>query len=339
MPFHFLDAISETVRTTRRRMLAGATAGLALACAAAPASGADQAGYPDKPITIVVPFPPGGASDILARMIGQKLSERWKQSVVVENRPGASGNIGAAHVARSQPDGYTLAFMDLTTLAISPSFTKLSYTPTKDLAPVSMVTFSPHLLVVRKDLPVNNLEELIAYAKKHPGNLSFGNTPGTITQLAGVLLSQKTGIPWTYIGYKGGAQVTTDLVGGHIDVIMNSVLGTYSLVDSKQVKMLAVASAKPFYMYPQTPIIAQSVPDFVTGTWQGLLAPAGTPQAVIQKLHDEIAAILKEPDVTARLRELGCEALNETPADFGKWLRQQTAYWAGVVKENNVKAD
>ncbi|CAM3553932.1 ABC transporter substrate-binding protein [Bordetella sputigena] len=338
MPLRFSDNVLLAM-PQRRRVLAGLAAGLALgSTGAAPALAAPH-DYPAKPITIVVPFPAGGASDILARLIGQKLSERWKQSVVVENRPGASGNIGAAHVARSRPDGYTLAFMDLTTLAISPSFTKLSYTPTKDLAPVSMVTFSPHLLVVRKDLPVNNVGELLAYAKEHPGRLSFGATPGTITQLAGVLLAQKAGISWTYIGYKGGAQVTTDLVGGHIDVIMNSVLGTYALVDSQQVKMLAVASAKPFYMYPGTPTIAQTIPDFVTGTWQGLLAPAGTPKAIVQQLHDEVALILKEPDVMARLRELGCEPLNETPEHFGQWLREQTVYWAGVIKENNVKAD
>ena len=326
---------------SRTRAAAAATlAGLALFSACGAVSAQTAAAYPKKPIHLIVPNPPGGASDVMARLIGQKLQDAWGQPVLVENKAGANGNIGASFVAKSEPDGYNLLLMDLGSLAISPAImANLNYSPTKDLAPVIIAGYSPHILVVSNQLPVKNLDELVTYAKANKGKLNFGETPGAVTHLAGVLLAQKKGIEWNYIGYKGGAQVISDLAGGQIDVAMNSFLATYPLVKGGKIKLLAVASPTRFKAIADTPTIAESTPGFVTGSYQGILAPAGTPKDIVQKLHDSIAKIVASPEVKQRLEELGTEAVNKSPEEFGAFLAQETALWGKVVKDGNVKVD
>ncbi|ARP96938.1 Bug family tripartite tricarboxylate transporter substrate binding protein [Bordetella genomosp. 13] len=317
----------------RKTLQALAAAALTLACATASAA----ADWPDKPVRIIVPNPAGGASDVLARLLGKELGTLWGQPVVVENRPGANGNIGAALVARSEADGYTLLLMDLSSLAISPAlYPKLGYDPAKDLAPVSFVAYSPHILVVRSDLPVSNVHELAAYAKAHPNRLNYGETTGAITHLAGIELAKKMGFTWNYIGYKGGAQVLSDLTGGQIDATMNSFLATYPLVKAGKIKLLAVNSTQRFGQIPDTPTVGETVPGFESGSWQGLMTTGGTPAALIEKINRDVATVLGRPEVGKQLTDLGSEPVRRTPAELGQWMREQTNRWGSVVRDAGI---
>ncbi|OZI39715.1 hypothetical protein CEK29_19410 [Bordetella genomosp. 5] len=330
-------AVVPAKRRTLARLVAGLCAALGASAGSTAFAADPAAAYPQKVIRIVVPNPAGGASDVMARLIGKKLTERWGQAVVVENKAGANGSIGASYVAKSDADGYTLLLMDSGSLTISPSIMKLNYSPTEDLAPVSVVAYSPHILVVSNKLPVHNVQELIDYAKANKGRLNFGETPGSITHLAGVLFASQTGIDWNYIGYKGGSQVLSDLAGGQIDVAMNSFLATYPLVKGGTIRMLAVASTERFAPIPDTPALSERLPGFVTGSWQTLMAPAGTPPAIVEKLHATIAEIVNEADTKQRFAELGSEPVTMTPAEMGQWLRKETDHWARVVKEGDIK--
>jgi len=299
------------------------------------------ANYPNKPIKIIVPFPAGGTSDVLARMLGQKITDAWGQPVVVENRAGSSGNVGADALAKSPADGYTLALMDVGNLAISPSLYKLPFQVPQDFAPVTLVAYSPHLLVVPSKLPVNSVAELVAYAKAQHGKLNFAAAAGmgSATHLAGVMFAQGTGISWGYVPYKGGAQAMTDLVGGQVDVTFNGMVATYPHVKSGKLKLLAVSSAKRHPQVPDTPTVGETLPGFVTGSWQGMLAPAGTPKAVLEKLHAEVQRIVALPDIKDRMSTLGAEAHSMNPEQFGQWLKQEMTTMAKVVKDGHVTVD
>jgi tripartite-type tricarboxylate transporter receptor subunit TctC len=261
------------------------TASVLVASLAVLAPAAHAQSYPSKPIRIVVPYPAGGTSDILARSIGQKLSESVGQPIVVENKPGANGNVGAEFVARSAPDGYTLLLADIGALAISPSvYPKLPFDPAKDFAPVTMVAYSPHVLVVHPSVPAGSVKELVALAKAKPGKLNFAiSGVGGAPHLAGVDFALRTGIDWAYIPYKGGSQAIADVAGGQADVTLNGMLATYPLVQGGKLKLLAVSSAKRMSAIPDVPTIAESgIPGFETGSWQGAVAPAGTPRDVVR---------------------------------------------------------
>lgn len=314
-----------------------------LAAFVAPAlAQSDAADFPNKPIKLVIPFPAGGTSDVLGRMVGDKLGQALGQTVVVENRAGASGNIGADYVVRSEPDGYTLVLLDLGNLTISPSvYPKLPFHPVKDLAPVSMLAYSPHLLVTTNALPVKTQEEFAAYAKANKGKVNFAAAAGigSATHLAGVLFAQKTGVDWNYIPYKGGAQALTDLIGGQVDATMNGMVATYPHVKSGKIKLLAVSSSKRLPQLPDVPTVSEMIPGFLTGSWQGVLAPAGTPKPIIEKLHAEMSKIIKMPEVQEKLATLGAEPLDMTPDEFGSWMSTQVTNWAQVVKENGIKIE
>ena len=323
-----------------RRALLGSIAAAAALVLALPAQADDAASYPNKPIKIIVPNPPGGTSDVLGRLLGKELSEMFKQPVIVDNKAGGNGNIGAAFVAKSAPDGYTLLLLDMSVLTIGPSVTpQLTYNPQKELTPISIPAYSPHLLVVRNDLPVKNLDELAAYAKKSAKPVSFGTPLASISQLAGILLAQNRGFEFNVIGYKGGAQALTDLAGGQIDSAMASVIATNSLVQGGKVKAIAVTSAKPFAATPGVPTVASQIPDFVTGSWQGLLAPASTPPAILDKLQSSVAQIVAKPDFAKRLQELGSEPSNMNRQQISQWMQTETQRWGKVVKDNNIKAE
>lgn len=312
-----------------------AALGAALTAVVLPA--AAQA-WPAKPIKIVVPFPAGGTSDVLARLIGQKMSETWGQPVVVENKPGSSGNLGADAVAKSAPDGYTLVLMDVGNLAIVPSLYKLPFNVEKDFAPVAMVGYSPHLLVVSNQVPANTLPELIAYAKAQKGKVNYAvaSGMGSATHLAGVVFAQRSGIDWGYVPYKGGAQAMTDLIGGQVDVTFNGMVATYPHVKGGKIKLIAMSSAKRNADLPNVPTVAETLPGFLTGSWQGLLAPAGTPKAVVDKLHAEVLRITALPEVKERLTTLGAEPSRMTPADFGQWLKAEIPAMAKIVKDEKI---
>jgi tripartite-type tricarboxylate transporter receptor subunit TctC len=298
--------------------------------------------YPAKPIRIVVPYPPGGTSDILARLIGAKMTESWGQQVIVESRPGANGNIGAELVARSAPDGYVTMLGDIGTLAISPAiYPKLTFDPAKDFAPVTMVAYSPHILCVHPSVPVKTVKELVALAKSRPGKLNYAAASlGGAPHLAGIEFALRTGVSWEYIPYKGGAQAVAETVAGQSEVLFNGMLATYPHVKSGRLRLLAVSSGKRMSSIPDVPTVAESgLPGFETGSWQGVLAPPGTSRDIVAKLNGEIIRIVNAADMKEKLANQGAEVLTMTPERFGDFIRKEKARWAKVVKDSGAKFD
>ncbi|MDM0109961.1 tripartite tricarboxylate transporter substrate binding protein [Variovorax sp. J22R24] len=337
---------TETSTTTcapskaRRALLGMAAAALLAGGASLPVHAQDAASYPSRMIRITVPNPAGGTSDVLGRLLAKELGEMFKQPVIVENKAGGNGQIGAAFVAKSAPDGYNLLLLDMSVLTIGPSVVpQLPYSPQKDLTPITIPAYSPHLLVVRNDLPVKNIDELAAYAKKSGKPPSFGTPLASISQLAGILLAQDRGFEFNVIGYKGGAQALADLAGGQIDSAMASVVATNQLVQGGKVKAIAVTSAKPFAATPGVPTVASQIPNFVTGSWQGLLAPANTPPAVLDKLQEAVQRIVTRPEFAKHLQELGSEPSTMNRQQIADWMRAETQRWGKVVKDNNIKAE
>jgi len=301
---------------------------------------ASAQGYPAKPVRIVVPYPAGGASDTLARLLGAKLNEVLGQSVIVDNRAGANGNLGADYVAKSAPDGHTLLLAGLDALSISPSLYKLPFDPIRDFAPVTMVAYSPHLLVVHPSLPVKTVKELIALTKSRPGELNFA-VPGigSAPHLAGVVFETQAGIKWTYVPYKGLADATTGLLAGQVHVTFGAMLATYPHVSSGKLKLLAVSSAKRIGAIPTTPTVAEAgLPGFETGTWQGLLAPAGTPREIIGRLSGDASRILNTAEMKKNLSNGGAEVYTMTPQQLEIWFRSEVDKWAKVVRAANLTA-
>ena len=298
--------------------------------------------WPMKTVRVIVPYPAGGTSDILARTLGQKLSETWGQSVIVENKPGANGNVGADLVAKAPADGYTLLLCDVGALAISPAvYTSLGFDPNKDFAPVTMVAYSPHILAVNPELPAKSVKELIELAKSKPGMLNYAaSSVASAPHLAGIDFATRAGITWAYIPYKGGAQAITDVVGGQADVLFNGMLATYPQVRSGKLRILAVSSANRMAAIPDVPTVAESgIPGFETGSWQGVLAPAGTPREVVSKINADFARVLSTPEIRERLGAQGAEVRVNTPEGFTLFLRDETVRWAKVVSANGVKLE
>jgi tripartite-type tricarboxylate transporter receptor subunit TctC len=298
--------------------------------------------YPSRGITIIVPFTAGGATDILARLVGQKLGEKFDKSVVVENRPGAGGNIGTALVAKSAPDGYTLVMATIGTHAINSSLYKnMPYDAVRDFTPLTRVAMVPNVLVVNKDAPFNTVQELIAYGKANPGKLTFGSSGnGTTLHLSGELFKLRTGVPITHIPYKGSTPAIADLLGGQISMVFDNMPSVLPHIKGGRLKALAVTSSTRNAQLPNVPTIEESgVPNYEVWSWFGLLAPAGTPDAVIDRLNREIVAIIRQPDVNARIVEMGSVPTPETSAEFGAFIRAETDKWARVVKEAGVAID
>jgi tripartite-type tricarboxylate transporter receptor subunit TctC len=300
------------------------------------------ASYPSKPIRIVVPFAPGGTSDVLARAIGQKLSETWKQPVVVDNKPGAGGNIGAEMVAKAEPDGYTLLLLDVGTLTISPSiYAKLGYDPAKDLAPITMVAVSPHALVVHPSVPANSVKELIAWAKANPGKINFASAGnGTAVHLAGEQFKLMTGIEMVHVPYKGGAQALTGLVGGEVNMTLNGLLATLPHIKSGKLRALAIAAKTRSPALPDLPTIDESgVPGFQSGSWQGLLTASAVPKDVIAKLNAAVIQVLKSPEIKERMAAQGADVVGDSPEQFGAFMRDERVRWAKIVKDAAIKVE
>ncbi|MEO8056870.1 MAG: tripartite tricarboxylate transporter substrate binding protein [Burkholderiales bacterium] len=311
-----------------------------LAVALAPCTLAIAQDWPVKPIRIVVPYTPGGSSDIIARIISQPLADALKTTVVVENKPGANGNTGTDLVAKSPADGYTLLLCDVGALAITSSvYTKLPFDPSKDLRGVGMLAYSPHLLVVHPSVPANNLKELVALSKTT--KLNFAVTAmGSAPHMAGVAVERASGAKWEYIPYKGGSQAIQDTIGGQTQVLMNGMLATLPFVQSGKLKVLGVSRATRMPMLPDVPTIAeQGVKGFESGTWQGVLAPAGTPPAVLARLAAELTRIIRSPDVRSRLIAQGAEVYTMSPTEFTQFFDKERSKWATVVAQSGVKLD
>jgi tripartite-type tricarboxylate transporter receptor subunit TctC len=298
--------------------------------------------YPSKPIRIVVPYAPGGTSDILARQIGPKLTEAWGQPVIVENKPGANGNVGADFVAKSAPDGYTLLLTDVGGLVISASvYPKLPFNPSKDFSPVVMVSYSPHVLAAHPSVRASSVKELIEFAKANPGKLNFAISGiGGAPQLAGIDFAQRTGVNWTYIPYKGGSDAVAAVAAGQADVLFNGMLATWPTVQGGRLKALAISSAQRVPSAPDTPTVAeQGLPGFETGSFQGVVGPAGLPRDTVAKLNGELVKVLNTQEMKERFAKQGTEVRSGTPESLGQWLRTEQAKWARVVKESGAKFD
>lgn len=302
-------------------------------------TGAQAQSWPSKPLRIVVPYPPGGSSDIIARAISQQLSDTFKQSVIVENKPGANGNTGSDMVAKST-DGHTFLLCDVGALAISPSvYTKLPFDPSKDLRGVTMLAYSPHLLVVHPSVSANNLQELVQLSRQQALNFAV-SAIGSAPHLAGVAVEKATQAQWNYIPYKGGAQAIGDTVGGQTQILMNGMLATLPHVQSGKLKVLGVSKATRVPLLANVPTLAeQGVKDFESGTWQGLLVPANMPEAHVQRLAAELTRIIRSPEVRERLVSQGAEVYTMTPAELGRFFAQERKKWASVVQAGNIRLD
>jgi len=322
------------------RLLAATTI-VAFAAVAAPAVHA-QAAFPTKPIRLVVPFPAGGTTDILARAVAQKLTETNGQPVVIDNRPGAGGNIGAELVAKSAPDGYTLLMGTVGTHAINPSlYAKMPYDHQKDFAPVILVAGVPNVLVINPSVPANSVQELIAYGKANPGKLNFASSgSGTSIHLAGELFKTMSGVQMTHVPYKGSAPAIADLLGGQVQIMFDNLPSALPQIKAGKLKALAVTSAQRASALPDVPTIAEAgLPGFEATSWFGLLAPAGTPKEVIAKLNAEVAKWLASPEAREKLAAQGAIAAGKTPEDFTQHIVAETAKWQKVVKESGAKVD
>jgi len=315
----------------------GAHAAFALAFFVSAATAQD---YPTKPIKLIVPFPPGGGTDISARTLANKVSESAKWTFVIENKPGAGGNLGVEQAVRSAPDGYTLVIGQTSNLAINPAlYAKLPYDPLKDLSPIALIVSAPVVLVVTADSKFRSLADLLAAAKG--GTITYASPGnGTVSHLAGELLQRASGAKLTHVPYKGAAQALTDTLGGQVQSFMSSVPSALAHIKSGRLRALAVSSAARSPELPGTPTIAESgYPGFEASTWYGLLAPAGTPAPVISRLNGEVNRALAAKEVRERLASEGGETLGGSPAQFAAFLAAEHAKWGRVVRESGAKVD
>jgi tripartite-type tricarboxylate transporter receptor subunit TctC len=318
---------------------ARAAIGLALICL--PIAAAAQT-WPAKPITIIVPFVPGGTTDIIAREIGQKLSESLGKPVTIDNRGGAGGTLGAGIAAKAAPDGYTL-FMATIAHTIAPSLYKkgLTYDFERDFAPITVVASVPNLLIVNPGLPVHSQKELIAYLKANPGKVSFGSAGnGSVEHLAGELFRFMTGTEMVHVPYKGGAPMMIDLIGGQIQMAIETSGSAAPYVRSGKVRALSVSTFRRSPAFPDLPTVDEAgVKGYEVTTWYGLLAPRGTPPEVIDKIHQQIVAILQTPDMKKRLDEIGAEPGGMPPSEFAAFIVAETAKWGKVVRDSGATID
>jgi tripartite-type tricarboxylate transporter receptor subunit TctC len=301
--------------------------------------GADARDWPARePIRFIVVFPPGGASDVTARLIGARLGEALKQSVIVENRPGAGGVIGAEVVARSAPDGYTMLMANLGPNALAPVvFKKLPYDPIKDFQSVTLTSLVPQVVVVNPDMPVKSISELIAYAKANPGKVRFGSAGhGASNHLSGELLNSMGGIKMHHVPYKGDAPSLAALMGGEIHVALPTLIAGLPHVRAGKLRAIAVTSRTRWDGMPDLPAVAETLPGFEAVSWGGVMVPAGTPKEIVARLNSEINKILKMPDIAEKLRGLGAIVVGSTPEEFDKYVQDEIARWGKVVRDNNI---
>jgi len=317
----------------------GAALAILAAICAGPAEAADPA-YPVKPIRMIIANVAGGTSDILARVIGAKLTESWGQQIIVDNRPGASGLIGNELLVKAPPDGYTLLMADFgSTTTTVLMHGKAAIDLQRDYAPVTIVSYSPHLFCVHPSVPANNVKAVIALAKAQPGKLNFATAGQTTApHWAGILLASRYGIDWTYIPGKGGAQAVLDVASGQADVLFNGMLATLPYVKSGKLKLIAITSAKRNAALPDAPTFAESgVPDFVTGSWQGILAPGKTPPEIVARLQAETHRILFTPDIKEKLAGQGADPMGTTPAETAEFMRRERERMTKLIKDSAGK--
>lgn len=319
-------------KITRRLALA--------ACAFTVAAAAHAAAFPERPITIVVPYAPGGAADAVARLVAARMGTRLGTSVIVDNKAGASGTIGAAYVAKAAPDGYTVLY-DATPYSINPHlFPKLPYAADA-LQPLSLVLLAPNELIVKADSPFKTINDLVAKAKAQPGKINFASGgSGTVQRLAAELLRQRLQLDMVHVPYKSGGPAISDVMGGQVDFMFGTVAATYPLISSGKLRALAVSSPQRSPRLPDVPTVAETVaPGYEAFEWNGMLLPAKTPKDIADKLQRAVVDALKEDEVQQRLKDLGAQPVGSTPAEFAAFLKKEEAKWGEVVRKGDIKAD
>ncbi len=321
------------METLRTLLLLTLTTALPAAFAQSPAK------WPDKPVRAIVPFAPGGASDVVARIISPKLAEEFGQSFVVDNRAGAGGSIGVEMVVRAAPDGYTI-LIGASSYTSNAALYKLSYDPLTGIAPISLITRGPFVLTVHPAVRANSLKEFIELARAKPGSLSFGSSgTGGVPHLATELLRQMSKTQMTHVPYKGDAPAITDLLGGQIQVFMGGPLVVQQHINAGKLRGLAVSTEKRSPIFPDFPAISEQLPGYTAMTWFGMWAPLGTPKEIVSRLNQSIGRILKLPDVQERLRTNGMEAGHNTPEEYNRFIAQEIAKYTKVVKDGNIRLE
>jgi tripartite-type tricarboxylate transporter receptor subunit TctC len=315
-----------------------ATLALVLGLGTAVATAADV--YPTKPVRLIVPFPPGGSNDIVGRMIGAQLGERLGKQVIIDNRAGAGGTLGTEIAAKAPPDGYTLLMISAA-YAFNSALYKLPYDPAKAFVPVAMLGTGPNVLAVFPGLPVDSVKELIALAKAKPGQLNYAAAGvGSFMHLSSELFKMMAGVDIVGVQFKGGGPATIDVIAGHTQVTLGSLVQALPHIRAGKLKVLAVGGSKRSSVLPEVPTMAEAgVPGYESHNWWGLVAPAGTPPAVVDRLHKELSVILTSAETQKRLAAEGAEALQMSPAEFGAFIAAETVKWARVVKEANIRAE
>jgi tripartite-type tricarboxylate transporter receptor subunit TctC len=307
-----------------------------------PAGHAQVQGYPSRPLRIVMPFPAGGPTDILGRLLGQKLTEAWGQNVIIDNRPGGGGMIGANAAAKSPPDGYTLFLGGITTLVLAPFLQKnIQYDPLRDFLPVTQTTLSPIMLMTHPSLPVRSVKEFIAFAKARPGQIDYASSgPGGTGHLAGELFQRVTGTKLVHVPYRGAPPALTDLVAGQVQVMFGTMLASVPQVRAGRLRAIAVTGPRRSIAVPDVPTFAEAgLPGYDASSWNGILLPAGTPQTIVARLNAELVRILHTPNVLDRLAGDGPIAVGNTPEEFTSYIKAEQAKWGKVVRAIGIRIE
>jgi tripartite-type tricarboxylate transporter receptor subunit TctC len=314
--------------------------GLLALCLGAAALTHAHAAYPERPIPLVVPYAPGGSADALARVLAVRVGQKLGTSVIVDNRPGASGTIGAAFAAKAAPDGYTVLY-DATPYSINPHlFPRMPYA-SNALQPLALVALAPNIVIVRAESPLKSIQDLVEKAKAEPGKMNYASGgSGTVQRLAAELLRQRLGLDMVHVGYKSGGPAIVDVMGGQVDFMFSTIAASYPLVSSGKLRALAVSSPQRSARLPEVPTLGETVaPGYEAYEWNGLLIPAGTPAPIAEKLHKAVIDVLKEDDVKRRFVDVGVQPVGSTPAEFAEFLKKEDAKWAEVIRKGNIKLD
>jgi len=302
--------------------------------------GAAAQSFPTKPVKLIVTYPPGGSSDLMSRVYGAKLAELWGQQVIIESKPGAAGSIGMDFAARQPNDGYTFVVGNLGPVAVNPLLSNVPYNIQKDFIAVSMISTGPNVLVVRADSPFRNLNEIISYARQNPGKLNYGTSgPGSVSHLSSEMLKNNQKVNAVEVAYKGGVLAVQDLLGGQIQYIFSDSLPAMAHIRAGKLRALCVTGDSRYELLPEPPLCREAAPGLVAVNWWGVLLPAGSPKAIVDKLNADTVKALADPDVKKRFADLGVEAVSSTPEQFAAFIRDEMAKYAKLIKEANIKVN
>jgi tripartite-type tricarboxylate transporter receptor subunit TctC len=308
--------------------------------AAAACSTAFAQAYPSHPVKLIVTYPPGGSSDLMARVFGAKLAQHWGQQVITENKPGAAGSIGMEYAAKQPADGYSFVVGNIGPAAVNPLLSRVPYSIERDFVAISMLSTGPNILIVHPDVPAKSLRELTAYAKANAGKMNYGTSgPGSISQLVGAMYKNITGVQATEVPYKGGILGVQDLVAGHIQYIYSDTLPAMQFIKSGRARALCTTGAQRFSILPEYPACAEAVPGLVAINWWGVFMPAGTPKAITDRFHGDLVKVLEDADVKKKFADLGVEAVSSTPEELVRFMKAETAKYSKLIQDAGIKAE